>query len=382
MVVERVGEKYILIGTAHVSADSVNEVETIIAEEKPDVVAVELDIKRFEALTSEKDWRNVPISTLLKSDKIYITLANFLMSAFQKMVGQQVGSKPGEEMLGAINAAAENEAELLLMDGDITSTLKRALNAMTIYEKWTILKELFIAQDDEVEADVQELLDTYEDKEVLEGLIDQLKEISPGAYRVLLEERNGIMAKNLRAVPDDKKVVAVMGAAHMSGIADILENNKDIPPIEPMKPSYAGKIISYGLPLSFIAVFLFAIIQGISIADNLMIWVLVNGVLASFFTLLVGGSLVAIIVAFLAAPFTSLSPFLAAGWFAGLAEAWAIKLTFKDLEQVTKADDFDSLWKNKAFKVLLVGAAANIGSTIGTFLAIPTVLAPIMSRLF
>jgi len=378
--VERISN-IIIVGTAHVSADSIDEVRSVISKERPGAVAVELDEKRYKAIVEGKDWRKEPIADLLRSDRLYIALANALMLAFQRMVGQRVGSRPGEEMLAAIEAAKEVDAEVVLVDRDITTTLRRALDEMSLGEKYGILKELVSPDDEVLQTEVGELLDTYKDGDAILELVDQLRDMSPGAHRVLLAERDAYMARRIQAAAKESSVVAVVGAAHANGIATHLRTDEEIPEVEIVERRHWGRMFLYALPFMFLAVFLLAMLKGVAIGAELGRWVLINGVLSALCTLLVSGSIPAIITAFLAAPITSLSPFLAAGWFAGLAEAWWRRLTVEDLEALTKIEDMDDLMANSAFRVLLVGAAANIGSTIGTFVSIPAVLTPILSKL-
>lgn len=371
----------IIVGTAHVSADSIDEVRSVILKERPGAVAVELDEKRYKSLVEGKDWRKEPIADLLRSDRLYIALANALMLAFQRMVGQRVGSRPGEEMLAAIEAAKEVDAEVVLVDRDITKTLRRALDEMSLREKYGILKELLSPDDEVLQTEVNELLETYKDSDVISELVDQLRELSPGAHRVLLSERDAYMARRIQAAAKDRSVVAVVGAAHANGITTHLRTQEEILEVEVVERRHWGRMFLYALPFMFVAVFLLALLKGVAIGAELGRWVLINGVLSALCTLLARGSIPAIITAFLAAPITSLSPFLAAGWFAGLVEAWWRRLTVEDLEDLTKIEDMDDLMSNSAFRVLLVGAAANIGSTIGTFVSIPAVLTPLLTKL-
>ncbi|RKZ14301.1 TraB family protein, partial [bacterium] len=304
-----------LVGTAHISTESVNEVKNIIEEIKPDYVAVELDKKRFQALTDKRDWKKIPIHRLLKSDRLYVTLANFLMSSFQKMIGQRVGTKPGEEMLAAVEEAKKIGAELVFIDADVTQTLSRAMASMSLREKLNLIWELFYtsSRPESEDEEIQHLLDNYNRQEVIEDMMDQLRNLSPGAYKVLLEERNAIMARNLLELPGDKTVVAVVGAAHVDGIASYLENPETIPKVKKIKKKSYSRLILYTIPASFIIAFLLAIFHGIHIKTEITRWVIINGSLAALGAALVGASLPAIVVAFLAAPITSLSPFLAAG---------------------------------------------------------------------
>ncbi|HEY0196781.1 MAG TPA: TraB/GumN family protein, partial [Methanobacterium sp.] len=147
-----------IIGTAHVSDESVKEVKEIILETRPDVVAVELDLNRFQNLKMEasgqKQDKEFNIREIIKNDQVTMFLVSGFLSYMQKKIGDEVGVKPGAEMLAAIEAAEEVGANVALIDRDIQITLKRALNQMSLWEKikfgYGLITSLF-ASDEEME---------------------------------------------------------------------------------------------------------------------------------------------------------------------------------------------------------------------------------------
>ncbi len=127
-----------IIGTAHVSKESIKEVREAIITNEPDVVAVELDINRYQNMMAEKNGeekQDVNIREVIKGDKLGIFLVSMFLSFLQRRIGDNLGVKPGSEMLAAIETAEEIGARVALIDRDISLTLQRAINKMSITEK-------------------------------------------------------------------------------------------------------------------------------------------------------------------------------------------------------------------------------------------------------
>ena len=373
-----------IIGTAHISRDSVDEVMEKIRELRPDVVAVELCEPRYRGLTEQKD---IPILDLIKEKNSMFVITNVLLSLLQRRLGEEVGIKPGKEMLTAIDTAKELGIEFALVDRDIGITLKRTLSKMGLIEKMRAVKEIVFAFDlskEDLETEVEEL--KKEDK--ITDVLKLLEEVSPNLYEVMVRERDAYMARKLMELQKKhENIVAVVGAGHKKGIEDFLNAPEKIPPIEdltyvPEKRISVTKILKYGIPALIIGIFAMAFYKGMSLEKPLIQWVLYNSIPTFVLVLLVGGSIVSAIVGMIAAPFTSLNPMIAAGWFAGLAEMKVRKVTVGDVSAAFKTSSFKELRKNNAFKVILVTAFANIGSSIGTLVFIPNVLLPLVKSMF
>ncbi len=373
-----------IIGTAHISQDSIDEVKEKIHEIRPDVVAVELCEPRYRGLTEKKD---IPIIDLIKGKNAMFVITNVLLSLIQRRLGEEVGIKPGMEMLTAIDTAQELGIQFALVDRDIGITLKRALSKMGLMEKLRVLKEMVFAFDlseEDIATEINEL--KKEDK--IKDVLEVLQEVSPNLYEVMVRERDAYMARKLIALQEKfGNVVAVVGAGHKRGLEEFLNAPENIPPEAelthvPEKRVSVVKIIKYGLPTLIVGIFAMALHQGISLEKPLLQWVLYNSIPTFILVLLVGGSIISAIVGMIAAPITSLNPLIAAGWFAGLAEMKVRNVTVGDVSTAFKTTSLGELRKNKAFKVLLVTIFANIGSSIGTFIFIPNVLLPMIKSVF
>lgn len=366
-------KEVIIVGTAHVSKKSIEEVEETIEKVKPDVVAVELCNRRYQALIQEKH-QDIPIIDVIRKGEAPLLLFQLMLSYFQRKIGEEYGVKPGEEMIAAIRKAKEVGADVLLIDRDIGITFKRFWNSLSILEKlkllYYLIKSLFLGEDEGLEVD--EMLK----EDVLEALVKEFRKISPSAAKILIDERDAYMAFNiLSAIERYDKIVAVVGAGHKKGIEKYLKSGKinvtDLTNVKERTFSFA-KLFGYGIFVLVIALFVFILLN---LSSNALItafiyWFLINGVLAAIGAFIARGHPLSILAAFLSAWLTSLNPAMAAGWVSGIVEAWIRKPTAKDLQEITKVDSFNELLNNKFFKVLLVAALTNVGSGIGTFLGI------------
>lgn len=375
-----------IIGTAHVSEKSVKEVRNTILECEPDIVAVELDATRYQNLLNEKNGVNqdkeIKIREILKGNNFTMFLVSGFLSYFQKKIGDEVGVKPGSEMLAAAEAAEEAGAKVALIDRDIQITLKRALNHMSFWEKAKFVYSIiasFFSKDEAIDD-----IESIKQGDALEEVMGYFQEMSPRAFEVLVAERDAFMAQRLLDL--DGNVVAVVGAGHKKGIQKNMGNPQKIPPLYQLmelKESKVSitKLILFAIPALFIIIFALAFLKGINIQSGLLEFVLLTGGLAFAGSLLAGSKIPSAITAFIVAPFTAIHPLLAAGWFAGIVEAKLRGVSMDDLASLSKSESLRDMWNNNLFRILLVVAGANIGTTIGVFLSIPNVLLPLINKL-
>jgi pheromone shutdown-related protein TraB len=371
-----------LVGTAHVSEKSIREVEEAIDRYQPDVVAVELDERRFKALQQpEAEKKDIQIKELLKGNNLFVFMLQWLLAYVQRKVGVQAGVKPGAEMLAAIDVAKQRGMAVALIDRDIGITLNRVWNKMKFREKCRILYSLVLAM---LGFGTEQInLDEITKDDVVEELLEELKDYAPSMATVLVDERNAYLAHNLLEIGKTKRVVAVIGAGHREGIKSYMEHPEKIPPMaslmEMPKKRKLGllKIFSALVILSVVAVFGLLLIGGISLQELLLavlILFLVQGVVSALAVALVGGHWKSIATAFALAWYGFLSPFIAIGWLAGVVEATQRPPTMNDLNTLLGKDDdsmldtIKGMLRNRLFKAILVAAMANIGSMLGTFL--------------
>jgi pheromone shutdown-related protein TraB len=372
-----------LLGVAHISEESVREVEDKIRTLKPGVVAVELCEARYQGLTQ---GRRVPILELIKSNNSILLLANVLLPFLQLKLAEEVGIKPGREMLRAVEVAEESGIPIALIDRDIRVTLRRAVAKMGFFEKLRVMKELvmtFGVSKEEIEKEISRA----KDEAGLEEMLQEFKNLSPSMHEVLIRERDAYMAYNLLDL--EKKhgsVVAVVGAGHKKGIQEFLANPRKLPSFNalatvPKQRLSIGRVLKFALPLFFIAMFAAAFLKGVSLKTPLGLWVLNHAVPTFIAVIIARGSLSAALAGTAASPLTSLNPFLAAGWFAGIVELKVRRVAVEDVSEMFRAGSCGQLMKNNAFRVILVAAFANIGSMLGTFISFPTIIYPLIKSM-
>ena len=362
-------KQILLIGTAHISQSSADEVNFVIDQEKPDTVCIELCSSRHQAMLEKDQWKNMDIYKVVREGKSFLLFANLIMTAFQKRLGSQLGVKPGAEMLEAANAADRIGAELILADRDVKITLQRTWRGMTFWGRMKVLSQLLASLFVREEISKEEI-EKLKESDALSEAMQMLAEQSPEMKRILIDERDQFMAEKIK-LAQGKRIVAVVGAGHVKGLTAELEREHNLAELETVPPP--GKIVSWlkwGIPtliVGLVAYGFFTVETDVSI-EMIQRWFLINGTLSALGTAIAFGHPITIATAFVAAPFTSLNPAVAAGWVAGLVEAILRKPQVRDFESL--ADDITHLrgfWRNNITRILLVVMFANLGSAIGTF---------------
>ncbi len=369
-------KNFILVGTAHVSKESARLAKSVIEQEKPDTVCVELCSSRFQAIQQKDRWQNTDIVKIVKEKKSFLLLSNLLLASFQKRIAKQFDVKPGEEMIAAIESAESVGAQIHLADRDIRTTLSRTWRVMGLWSKLKLIFQLVLSlgQLDEIK---EEDIEQMKQQDVLETLLTEVGKSLPEIKSILIDERDQYLAEKIRTAPGNK-IVAVVGAGHIPGIQKHWQNDINIHALETLPPkSKTVDILKWLIPAAIIGLFLAGFFYGGKKAGTDMIvwWILANGILAGIGAVIALAHPATILSSILAAPLTSLNPMIAAGWVSGLVEAFSRKPKVRDLE--TLPDDILSVrgfWKNNVTRILLVVVFTNLGSSLGTFIAFPFIV--------
>ncbi len=368
------GDKTILlIGTAHVSRESADLVASVIGEEKPDTVCVELCDSRYQAIRQKNKWQDTNIIKVIKEKKVFLLLSSLLLASFQKKIAKKLNIKPGGEMIKAIETGEAIGAKIYLADRDIRITLGRVWRVMGFWEKVKLLFQLVLSvwEIDEIsENDIEKM----KEQDVLESLLSDVGKSMPVMKKILIDERDRYIAHKIRSAPGEK-IIAVVGAGHIPGVKTYWKTDTDIKALEtlPLKKK-RSTLLKWILPTMVLALLIFGFFHGGTDAGAHMIkwWIIANGVLAGLGALIAFAHPLTILSSILAAPLTSINPMIAAGWVSGLVEAIARKPKVKDFENLP--EDILSIkgfWKNKVTRILLVVVFTNIGSSLGTMVALP-----------
>jgi len=367
-----------LVGTAHISSTSVALVRQQIEDWGPDLVAVELCESRKASLLDPEALENEDLLKILNDGKSHMILLQSALAAEQRRMGVASGEKPGAELLAAIEAAEEAAVPIELIDRDVVITLRRAWSKMGLREKWRVM-DAFLWQEDDDETSVEELL---EDSDMLSNLMEEAREVAPGAGSVLIDERDAFIAGRLQQIRGKGKVLAVVGAGHLNGIVHQLgepamESTSRLAELneEPRKP-VLPKLLIAAIPILFFSVVGWLAYTG-QLSDlrrSAEIWLVVNAGLTGLGIIIARGHPLSVIVGALASPLTSLNPFVAAGWVAGYTQLKMDAPIGKDAQDFLALDEVSLFWKNRVGKVLLVTALGNLGSVAGTWIAAAGIL--------
>lgn len=367
-----IGEReIILVGTAHVSRESVELVKKVIEAEKPDCVCVELDDKRFNALSGKKRWESLDLREIIRKKQLSTLLVNLVLASYQKKLGMQLGVMPGAELMEAAREAEKHAIPVTLCDRDVRVTLRRAWHETSFLKKGYLLATLLASLFDKTEI-TEEKLQELKKKDVLSELMSELGEAMPELKKVLIDERDIYLAEKIKNSPG-RRLVAVVGAGHMAGIVrNIREDNSSamaaissFPPV-----SSAFKALGWSIPLLIIgSLVAIGILKGSGAAGaNLLYWILANGIPTAIGAMLAWGHPYTIATAFVAAPLTSLTPVIGAGYVTAFVQVLVRPPLVREFETV--GEDMATVagwWKNKLLRVFLAFLLPGLGSMIGTW---------------
>jgi len=373
------GREIILIGTAHISSQSVEEVEKIIREENPGRVCVEIDASRYKSLTEGQNWSSLNISQIIKQRKVFLLLTNLVLTSFQRRMGSRLGLKPGQEMMKAVEICKELNIPFSLSDREIQITLRRAWSKSSFWNKNKLLAALFgtIFTREELS---EEEIENLKKKSAIEDMMDELAKFLPSVKEVLINERDRYLATNIFNTREEK-IVAVVGAGHVPGIVNLIqqleagemENSlEDISSVP--KKSKISKFIPWLIPIIIVGIIVAGFFRSgwETTFSMLWMWVLVNGSLSAVGAIAALAHPLTIILSFIAAPITSMNPTIGVGIVTGLIEAMLRKPRVQDLENIHEdIMSFKGFYRNRFTHILLVFVFSSIGSAVGTFIGIP-----------
>lgn len=373
----KLGDKNIyLLGTAHVSQESVELVEKTIASIKPESVAIELCESRYSAFRDPDRWKKLDLYSVIKSGRSHVLLVQLLLAGYQKKLAKDLNIKPGAEMLAAAKSAEANNAQIVLADREVKTTLKRTWANLGAWSMFKVIGAMLesVFTDQKVSA---EEIERLKGADALEEVMGEFAKAFPDVRTSLIDERDQYLAQRIKNAPG-KNIVAVVGAGHVPGIKKYITAEIDLSLLENIpEPSALKKSLPWLLP----AVVVLLILTGFLFIDSetglkmVIIWTVVNFISAGLGALLALAHPLTILAAALSAPLTTIHPFLASGWVAGLVEAIIRKPLVQDLENI--ADDASSIrgfYKNRALRILLVIITTNLLGSIGMLIGVERIL--------
>jgi len=361
----------ILVGTAHISQESVELARTVIDQMRPDCVCLELDDKRHQALTQREQWQSLDLKAVIRNKQLSTLVISLFMASYQKKLGNKLGVTPGAELLAADQAAKDRQIPVSLCDRDVRITLRRAWKSTSLWKKGYLVTSLLAGIFDDTEIS-EEKLSELKRKDVLTELMDELGQALPDLKRVLIDERDIYLAEKIKSSPG-KRIVAIVGAGHIHGIVRELaiDNRQRIADISTIpEVSTAWKLAGWGIPALIIgALIVIGIDKGASVAGaNLLFWVLAHGIPAALGAMIALAHPYTTIGAFSAAPFTSLTPLIGAGYVTAFIQVMQRPPVVREFETAgVDMTTFKGWWRNKFLRVLLVFFLTTLGSAFGTW---------------
>lgn len=372
-VVERDGKTWYLIGTAHISQESVREVREVIEAVQPDTVAIELCETRYQSMTDENRWEKLDIFEVIREGKTLMLLANLAVGAWQRRIGAQLGVKPGAEMVEAANIAKEIGAEVYLADRNIQTTLKRTWANVGFWKRIELVAAIGESMTGSGQEPTAEEIEKLKEKQQLDDMMEEFAKALPEVKEPLIDERDAFMISKLREAPGEK-IVAVLGAGHVPGMIRRWDESIDREAINQLPPpSPVMRALKWVFPIAVLVSFIWGAYgqTGTSLEDLIWAWVLPNMIFAALGAIIAGAKLPSIIVAGVMSPITSLTPLIPVGVPVGFVEAWLRKPTVRDAERIP--DDVQSLkglYKNPFTRTLLVVVLSIVGSALGAWFGI------------
>lgn len=375
----RVGDTVItLLGTAHISRSSAEQVASELDSKAYQAVAVELCPSRFDALTHPERLAELDLMQVVRQGKASMVMANLAMAAYQQRLGEQLGIEPGAEMRVAVTQADAHGLPIVLIDREIGVTLKRTAHSLSWWRRGVLFSGLvasLVSREKVSEADIEHL----KEGDVLETTFAEFAHDREDLFAPLIAERDRFMGAKLREAANThpgRPILAVVGAGHLKGIARHLGDQDD--PAQALREletvparSRWPRLIPWAIVALVVTGFYIGFSRNPDLGWQLVRdWVLINGGLSALGALLAAAHPLTVVTAFVAAPITSLNPTVGAGMVTAAAELWLRKPRVGDFSQLRHdTTRLRGWWRNRVSRTLLVFLFSTLGSAIGTYVA-------------
>lgn len=370
------GAQLRLLGTAHVSKASAEAVAAEIADGDYDCVAIELCGGRHRALADPTALASLDLYQVIRQGQAPMITATLALGAFQARIAEQLGTEPGAEMRAAIDGARARGIELALIDRDVGVTLRRIYRNVPWWKRAYLFSGLLasVLAPEEIDADGVERL---KQDDLLEATFAQFAARAPAIYEPLVAERDRYMSARIEQLVADgrRRILVVIGAAHLLGIAATLQARDPAPAATLAQLSEVPAPARWTKALPWL--FALFIVAGIGIGfarspalgwDMVRDWIVYTGGLSALGTLVAAGHPLTIVSAIFGAPLTTLHPAIGIGFITALVEAWIRRPTVGDFSRL-RADTahWRGWWRNRVARTLLVFALSSVGAAAGAY---------------
>ena len=385
-----------MLGTAHVSNESVEDVKNLYSSLRPKTVAIELCQSRYDSMNDPDRWKKLDLAKVIKEKKLWLLVSSLILSAFQKKIGETTGAKPGAEMMVAAKLAQEGGSRIVLADREVRITLSRAWSRVGFFHRLWLLSYLLtslLIREDIEEEDIERL----KEQDVLEDMLSALPPRFAHIKEVIIDERDKYLAEHIRraaiSTGNEQKttkkagqkktphlrpgLLAVVGAGHLPGIRRVLSQNEDVdlPSLEeaPQKSSL-GTILSIVLFLAVMAGFSWiGYLKGSkALADMALLWIVGRSLGSGLGALVARAKPLTILVTMLVAPFAYFLGFLG-------FRLWMLTALLELRERKPRVEDFENiaadtetfalfrhaLYHNRVIHLIFLIFATGMGLTLG-----------------
>lgn len=360
-----------ILGTAHISKKSADAVSSYIKNEKPDTVCIELCQSRLDAMKDPDRWKKLDIFKVFKEKKMYLLLANLILSSFQKKLGKG-DVNPGDEMRAGINEGEASGAKVVPVDREVQTTLKRAWGKVGFFSKMYLISALMASLLVREDVDASKIEEMKSD-DALKDLFSQLPARYNEIKKIIIDERDIYLAEKIRrAAADSKKLFAVVGAGHLEGIMKYITQENEIESLDIIpEKTFFEKVSFMFLPLLILGLIAYTFYAGGEKEgmDYLKYIIVIKGGLAALGAVLALAHPLSILMALVMAPIGTFIPVFKPGWMSALCESYLRKPLVEDFERIgDDSEHFTGFWKNRVIRIFLVLLLPQTGSSIGTFL--------------
>jgi len=401
-----------LIGTAHVSRGSIDEVSGIIRDEKPDLICVELDDARYASMSQKENWESLNMVKVFREGKGFLLIANLVLSGFQRRMGAELGVKPGEEMKAALDLAVELGIPYALCDREVQITLRRAWAGCGFWNKNKLLATLISSAFTTEKLSAEEI-EALKNRSELDGMMNELASYLPDVKHTLIDERDQYLAAKIWTSARDlfareqapsepapagesasekspRRIIAVVGAGHMQGIKSHLEKiaageeDSEVSGLNIIPPkNFFSKAWPFIISLAIVALIVSGFFKaGAGVSLSMLVkWILWNGSLSALGAILALGHPLSIVVAFVGAPIATMIPFFGPGFFAGVTQVSLRKPRVIDAQSIINdVGTIKGFYRNRITRALLVFFLSQIGGAVGKFISIPSLAGQLFTK--
>jgi len=387
MEIKKVDGNLTLLGVDYIGDKSIEDgVLDYIQDKDPYKIGIAICETRFETLEGDGDWKDKPLLPTYKKGEIGPLIYQTFVDSINENLRRFKNIEPESHIAQLVPFIDRLDIDVEFIDRDITLTLGRAYQNMTVIEKIKMiryLKSTMLSFSGRKKSESVDEIKYHDD--LVEGVLGKLEKFAPSVVRKARKERKEYMAKKLYEFSKKGKVIAVIPKSKIYDIFKEVNRLKmeerfkgessSIKSLEKIGKKVYSKVIRYASSAFFIilAIYLFLFSDVLNIWRAWLYWFIAVGGMSALGSALAKGHPLSIIISFLLAPFMSLT-LHGPGWIAGYVELKVRNPTISDVKSLTASKNASQFLSNNIIKVFLVGTFSNIFTWIGLFIVLPLLI--------